>query len=71
MDYISLYRKYRPQTFAEVIGQENIVDISIANKKFSYWVDHMRRNILELCLKELEDIRIKTISMMMLYLKWN
>ena len=27
MDYIALYRKYRPQTFAEVIGQENIVDI--------------------------------------------
>jgi len=27
MDYIALYRKYRPQTFDDVIGQENITDI--------------------------------------------
>lgn len=27
MDYIALYRKYRPQTFDDVVGQENITDI--------------------------------------------
>ena len=25
MPYLSLYRKYRPQTFAEVAGQEHVV----------------------------------------------
>ncbi len=25
MAYLSLYRKYRPQTFAQVIGQEHVV----------------------------------------------
>ena len=24
MAYLSLYRKYRPQTFAEILGQEHV-----------------------------------------------
>lgn len=27
MDYVALYRKYRPKTFSDVIGQENVVAI--------------------------------------------
>lgn len=35
----SLYRKYRPQTFKEVVGQEHITAVleqSIKNKNFSH-----------------------------------
>src|SRR5574344_1655396 len=37
MNYLALYRKYRPQTLDEFFGQENIVKIvknSVTNKKF-------------------------------------
>ena len=39
MEYISLYRKYRPKTFSDVVGQEVIVKIlknSILNNKISH-----------------------------------
>ena len=39
MEYISLYRKYRPKTFSDVVGQEVVVKIlknSIINNKISH-----------------------------------
>ena len=39
MEYISLYRKYRPKTFSDVVGQEVVVKIlknSILNNKISH-----------------------------------
>lgn len=39
MEYISLYRKYRPKTFSDVVGQEIVVKIlknSILNNKISH-----------------------------------
>ena len=39
MEYISLYRKYRPRTFSDVVGQEVVVKIlknSILNNKISH-----------------------------------
>lgn len=39
MEYISLYRKYRPKTFSDVVGQEVVVKIlknSIINEKVSH-----------------------------------
>lgn len=39
MEYISLYRKYRPKTFSDVVGQEVVVKIlknSIVNNKISH-----------------------------------
>lgn len=39
MEYISLYRKYRPKTFSDVVGQEVVVKIlknSIQNNKISH-----------------------------------
>ena len=39
MEYISLYRKYRPKTFSDVVGQEVVVKIlknSIVNNKLSH-----------------------------------
>ena len=39
MSYISLYRKYRPQTFADVVGQDIIIKIlknSIKNNKINH-----------------------------------
>ena len=39
MAYISLYRKYRPHTFSEVVGQDIIIKIlknSIINNKISH-----------------------------------
>ena len=39
MSYISLYRKYRPKTFSDVVGQDVIVEIlknSIINDKLSH-----------------------------------
>ena len=27
MGYLALYRKYRPQTFEEIVGQQNVVKI--------------------------------------------
>lgn len=39
MDYISLYRKYRPKTFSDVVGQEVVVKIlknAIVNNKISH-----------------------------------
>ena len=39
MEYISLYRKYRPKTFGDVVGQEVVVKIlknSIINEKVSH-----------------------------------
>lgn len=39
MEYISLYRKYRPKTFSDVVGQEVVIKIlknSILNNKISH-----------------------------------
>ena len=39
MSYLALYRKYRPQKFEEVVGQNKIVKIlenSINNNKISH-----------------------------------
>ena len=41
MEYISLYRKYRPTTFNEVVGQEIVVKIlqnSILNPSHFYLI---------------------------------
>ena len=39
MSYLALYRKYRPNEFDEIVGQENIIKVlknSILNNKFSH-----------------------------------
>ena len=61
MEYTSLYRRFRPQTFGSILGQEHITT-TLKNQVINNRVDEMLKNGLIKEAKELFDNNVNTNS---------